>query len=56
MGLENGPLPGEEDTPPLNPGLDGGAALLDKSVCTWQCEESACECVYSRSAHVSELL
>ena len=26
MGLENGPLDGE-DTPPLNPGLEGGAAL-----------------------------
>ena len=37
MGLENGPLPGDEDAPPLNPGLDGGAAL-EKSVCTWQCE------------------
>ncbi|MCG8621089.1 MAG: hypothetical protein MJE68_03670 [Proteobacteria bacterium] len=37
VGLENGPLPGEEDAPPLNPGLDGGAAL-EKSVCTWQCE------------------
>jgi hypothetical protein len=33
VGLENGPLPGEEDIPPpLNPGLDGGAALDKKCV------------------------
>ena len=35
MGLDNGPLDGE-DTPPLNPGLEGGAALGSR-VCVYMC-------------------
>ena len=47
MGLENGPLPGEEDAAPLNPGLDGGAALGKKGT-HGSVKESVCKCVYSR--------
>ena len=49
VGLENGPLDGE-DTPPLKPGLEGGAAL-GSSVCVCVCESvrvqvKMCECVH----------
>ena len=60
MGLENRPLDGE-DTPPLNPGLEGGAALGSRA-CVYMCvcvsvKESVCVCMYmymyrfSGSAH-----
>ena len=52
--VENGYLDGE-DTPPLNPGLEGGAAL-GRSVCVYMymcVSVRKSECMYINYVHVS---